>query len=449
MQLSVLCAVATVRVDRIEQIAVSLAALTAVIHLGLGGGLLLEYARTGTLPSALAPLFVLTGLVVTLGIGTWASGLFDRETIYTGGALLMLLHLVLYLDWHFLHVFEGIVDLGDLGHGHGHTHHDRVVAMTLLEATPSAPEAAVAFLSQGSLVVAAVHHAATTPVEWISKLAEVALVALLLVLRWAERREIEVVRWRPRRTDLWSACAAATAGLTAWLAVLLLGGSLVDRGVSPLFIDVLELTIFGMLLFAVGWFSFGAAIVEATSGETISMTKWLPAMEPGSPLPNVAIAVVYIIAFLAVAGTLIAFVPSDAGESSHDHHHDHGPDDELEALMDSIEAEGVHVDREWTTIHYSEYHGGDALLFDHVVDPETDMETVHAEIAVIVEAYVEAVEEGALVEVVALLGEAWSPADESFARWEVERTWVDAYLDGEWSWDRLLETVLDTYEERH
>ena len=438
---------ATVRVYRIQQLAVALAVVTTVIHLGLGGAGLLEYTATGTLPSALAPMFVLTGFVVILGIGAGAMGLLDREKVYTYGAVLMVIHLVAYLDWHFLHVFEGIVDLGDLGHGHVHSHQDRAVATALFEASAHAPGAALALAAEGSLIISAVSHAASTPVEWLAKLAELALVPLLLVLRWTERHGIDAVRWRPRRTHLRGACAAATAGLIAWVTILLVGGSLVDRGLSSLFVDVVELMVFAILAVGVGWFTFGKPIVEATSESTISFTRWFPGMERGSTIPNIAIAVVYLVALFAVAGTLVAIVPGDGGGLYHDQHH-HGSDDELEAMMDAVDAEEIDVDREWTVIHYSEYHGGDALLFDHVVDPETDSDTVHAEIAVIVKAYVSAVEEGELEAVVVVLGEAWTPADDSFARWEVDRAWVDAYLDGEWTWERLLETVLDTYEER-
>lgn len=140
----------------LEFVGASLAAVTGGIHLYLGLPRLFYYARDGrpfTDPRMV--LFVLSGVAVLVGVTLWARGL-RRDAVYGAGVLLVVGYLV------------GWVRLG--GHGAdwawetgGHSH--------------------------GSLVATTVEHLFASNYLLATKVVEVTLLAVLVVLLVAERRE--------------------------------------------------------------------------------------------------------------------------------------------------------------------------------------------------------------------------------------------------------------------
>lgn len=126
-------------------VAAGLAGFSAIVHLSLGVGGLVEVA-TGTehwlLPVGfLAAALVVVGLLAGMALGTVAP-----RTAYATGAVLMVLHVVAYADWHAVGLFESTVGLeegshdhahdDDHSHGDGHAHdhsHDGPVHEVLLD----------------------------------------------------------------------------------------------------------------------------------------------------------------------------------------------------------------------------------------------------------------------------------------------------------------------------
>lgn len=432
-----------VAVRRIERLAAGLAVLIAGIHLGVALAGVWQYRATGLIPDIRTPAFVLVSAIIVVGVAAVATGTLRRDRVYSLGAALMLVHLLAYLDWHVLHVMERIVDFGDLGHGHAHGTIDRDVRGTVL-AVVADPLSVFEHASSLSVVLAALDHALSSPVELISKSAELILLTVLLILRWAHGSDVRVITWQPRQRDVEWGIAAVIAGFGIWGGVVGVGGVLVEGGADPLFVHILELAAFGLFVGWLGWFSIGRPMVGGHAARTPPrLLARLPGFEPQMSVENVGVAVVYLVAFLALSATFVGFVPADGG-----HHHDHDEDLELDRFMEGLENRGIDVDREWSMVHYSEFHGGDALLFDYYTPHRGDRPAIESEIEEIAEAYVDAVAGGDFDDIVIFLAEARIPEDEPYVRWEIDETWVIEHLEGDRTWDELLEEILETYDPR-
>ena len=447
-------AVVACSVHRLELAAVTLAAMTATIHLSLGASGFVEYVATGDRPGVLAPLFVLTGVVIVAGIVAGMVGTIGRRRLYTAGLLLMIVHLVAYVDWHALAVFERFVDLGERAHAHEHASTDRDLAAAVdsLEAGSYRVETLVDVATSLSIVVATIAHAVAAPIDLVTKTAEVLLVGALFVLRWADRTGVDTVRWEQAAVRGPRLLAVGITGIATWTLVILLGTGLVDRGVDVLFVHLLELTAFVFLVGMVGWYLIGEPIVSSSgdpdsAGSPPSVGRLVPGIRPGDCKTNAAVWGVYFVAFLVLTAAFVGVVPTDG-----DAHGDHGSHDhssvELDLLVGIVDGQDVEVDRERTMVHYADYYDGEALMLTVVSDSGDERETIETEIETIVAAYVTLVDDGGFDDVVVVLGETRTVLDDSTIWWEIEQEWVDHYLDGAWTWEQLMAAVLDTYEER-
>lgn len=420
-----------------------LAAITGVVHFYIG----VVGARAwlvGDLPNLLVPFFILVGVLIFAGILAVAAGWFSPRRIYTVALLLMIVHLIAYIDWHILHMAERTLDLGELGHGHVHDVSDRdfTAASGTIQDVGSISGAVVSL----SVVLGLLAHAVSTPMELVTKGVEVVLIGLFLILRWAENGDVEVIRWAIRWLDISRVVVAIVSTLALWMAIVLLRGWFVPRGFDPLLFDLFELLLVSGGVLAIGWFVMGDPIVSNHVEGGATLRRYIPGFESKSRLQNTGVAIVYLVVSMAIIGGIVGFVPAE--NDHHDgHEHDHVPH-ELEDLMDITERHGIEVDRNWTVVHYSEYHGGDAVLFDYFTEHEGDRNGLEEEIEIITELYVDAVADDGFDGVVVFLGEARTQADESYVWWEIEQEWVMAYLDGEWTWAELVERIFETYEKR-
>ncbi|WP_187432889.1 hypothetical protein [Natronococcus pandeyae] len=101
-------------------VAFGLAGFSAIVHLVLGVGGILESLANGT--TVLLPILFLIGaaFVVALGV-SYATGVVAPPTVFLAGALLMIGHVFAYADWHVFQIAEST--LGFDGHDHGHDDH--------------------------------------------------------------------------------------------------------------------------------------------------------------------------------------------------------------------------------------------------------------------------------------------------------------------------------------
>lgn len=118
-------------------VAAATIALSAIIHLAMGLGGLVEW-MTGGSPSVLFPLFLLSGTGILVGmVAVWYGWLALRPAYVLGG-IMMLVYLVGYVDWHAVNVTESVLGLQDVGHDHshdhdhGHDHHDEGGTLSVL-----------------------------------------------------------------------------------------------------------------------------------------------------------------------------------------------------------------------------------------------------------------------------------------------------------------------------
>ena len=443
-----------IRVHRLELVAVALAAVTATIHLGLGTSEFVEYVAIGDRPGVLAPLFVLTGVLIAVGIGAGIVGTIDRRRLYVAGLLLMIVHLVAYVDWHALAVFERFVDLGERAHAHEHASTDRDLAAAVgsHDAASDSVGTLVDVATSLSIVAGTFDHVVAAPIDLVTKTTEVFLLVTLLVLRWADRTDVDPIRWDPAFVRGHRLLAAGVVGIATWTLVVLLGAALVDRGVDVLFADLLELAAFVFLTGMVGWYLIGEPIVSSSrgpnsSGSPPSIERSLPGMRPGEWTTNAAVGGVYLVAVLVLTAAFVGVVPTDGGGYGDHGGHDHSSE-ELDLLVGLVDGQDVDVDRERTMVHYAEYYDGEALMFTVVSESGDERETVEAEVETIVAAYATLVDDGGFDDVVVVLGETQTVADDTTIWWEIEQEWVEHYLDGTWTWEQLMAAVLDTYEVR-
>ena len=104
-------------------LAVGLAGFTAAVHLLMGLGGLYGYAVDGV-ETILPPLFVLGALAVFAFLIGLHRGYVAPPAAYVLGAVLMVAHVLAYVDWHVLGVAEATLGLEEYGHSHDHNGHD-------------------------------------------------------------------------------------------------------------------------------------------------------------------------------------------------------------------------------------------------------------------------------------------------------------------------------------
>lgn len=139
-------------VDPLEAAGAGLAMVVAAIHLYWGMPRLLTYVVVGSLPDPRPPVFVLSALLIAVGVALAAAGA-PRRPIYLAGIVLVLTYLLGYVAWHTA-----------LAHG---------------AFWPQAPGVHHRELGPLEVVLA---HLATNRFELASKLAELALLAVLVAL---------------------------------------------------------------------------------------------------------------------------------------------------------------------------------------------------------------------------------------------------------------------------
>ncbi|WP_440771812.1 hypothetical protein [Natronorubrum sp. DTA28] len=102
----------------------ALALFTAIVHLVFGVVDLYNWLVNGDSVSILPFAFVAFSLIVFLLIYTYSKGLLREAQAYAAGALVMVLPIVGYADWHAAGVTESALGLDDAGLGHEHSHND-------------------------------------------------------------------------------------------------------------------------------------------------------------------------------------------------------------------------------------------------------------------------------------------------------------------------------------
>ena len=135
--------------DTLRIVSAGLAFLVASIHLYWGMPRLIAYLNVGTMPDPRPPLFVLSGVAILIGVTIVAAG-GDRRPIYVAGMALMVTYMLGYVAWHTVLGHGAFWPWGPGGHAHG-----------------------------GNPVVVIAEHLAADPLALVSKLAELALLAIL------------------------------------------------------------------------------------------------------------------------------------------------------------------------------------------------------------------------------------------------------------------------------
>ncbi|WP_436344607.1 hypothetical protein [Natronorubrum sp. FCH18a] len=100
----------------------ALALFTAVVHLVFGMVDLYHWLVNGDSASILPFAFVAFSLVVFLLIYTYSKGLLWEAQAYAAGALVMVLPIVGYADWHAAGIAESALGVDDAELGHEHSH---------------------------------------------------------------------------------------------------------------------------------------------------------------------------------------------------------------------------------------------------------------------------------------------------------------------------------------
>ena len=144
--------------DALRIVGAGLAFLVAIVHLYWGMPRLIAYLNVGTMPDPRPPLFVLSGVAILIGVTIVAAG-GDRRPVYVAGIALMLAYLLGYGAWHTVLGHGAFWPWGPGGHVHG-----------------------------GNPIVVIAEHLVADPLALVSKLAELALLAILIVLYRLESR---------------------------------------------------------------------------------------------------------------------------------------------------------------------------------------------------------------------------------------------------------------------
>jgi len=141
------------RRERLRLSAGGLALVVAAVHLYWGIPRFVAYASVGLMPDPRPPAFVLSGHAIVAGLSLALAGLVNARRLYLPGAVLMVVHLAAYVFWH------TVLAHGLAGSGTPHEH--------------------VTIATAGPVVLG---HLVGSPLALVSKLAEAALLVLLVWL---------------------------------------------------------------------------------------------------------------------------------------------------------------------------------------------------------------------------------------------------------------------------
>lgn len=149
--------------NRFEQALLPLALVVAGIHLYWGIPRFTNYVAVGVMPDPRPVLFVLSGHAILGAITLVVLGVVDKRWTYLPGMALMAAHLVGYAAWHTVFSHGVAHSTETTSHVHA-VPHDQAVISVVLE------------------------HLVNSPMALVSKLAELALLGLLLWLYLDGRR---------------------------------------------------------------------------------------------------------------------------------------------------------------------------------------------------------------------------------------------------------------------
>ena len=145
------------RAARLRTAAGVLALVVAGIHLYWAIPRFVAYASVGVMPDPRPLAFVLSGHAILLAVTLVAAGVLDPRRTYAPGMALMVVHVAGYAAWHTLlaHGVPGATETVGVDPGHVHV---------------------------GNALLVVLEHAVNSPLALASKLAELAVLALLAVL---------------------------------------------------------------------------------------------------------------------------------------------------------------------------------------------------------------------------------------------------------------------------
>lgn len=147
-----------------EQTVIALALLTAGIHLYWGIPRFTNYVAVGVMPDPRPVLFVLSGHAILGGLTLVLLGVVDKRWTYLPGMALMLAHIIGYAAWHTVLSHGVAYSAETTSHVHDVPHTDAMVTIVF-------------------------EHLVNSPLALVSKLAELAVLSLLLWLYMGGRRE--------------------------------------------------------------------------------------------------------------------------------------------------------------------------------------------------------------------------------------------------------------------
>lgn len=157
---------------RLVYVAGALVLVSASVHLVLGLAGLARPHLLGVDTILLPVLFVLAGLAAFALVGAYHTRTITPGTAYATGALLMLLYVVAYVDWHVLHTAETLLPADAIGLEHTHTHTH----------SHSHDHGANHGHSHTTLLGEVVAHLRDDPVAVVSKTAELLAIGILAPL---------------------------------------------------------------------------------------------------------------------------------------------------------------------------------------------------------------------------------------------------------------------------
>lgn len=436
----------TVTVSTLRTIVLVVVGAIAGIHLGLGGAGLIEVTTANGLDSILPPLFLISGIIMLAGISVYLRRPRRRLLLHRIGMIVLIGHLLFFIDWHHLYLVERALGLDALGHG---VHHHGIEP----PADPSSGSslgddlrylaAYVAYLAREySVLGAVVATLLEQPIALVTKALELSALGALATLHQLDRHAVDHVHWRPAEGEVRRAVIASLPFLTVVAIAVMAESVLTSWGVDSRIVDLIEVIAAANLVGILGWH----LLIRPASHARVSQPELPDDRErdraASTPVltwqlwSGVWIGIIGLLV-LASAGGIVALDDPDTG-------HDHGGE-ELEQLYDDLEAAGIDVDRKWSAMHHSDYHGGDAILLFYFTDYVNDTDGLHEEADVILGELIPAVADDQLdVEIVFV--DARTPADESHFEWDINRTVIDEMIEGDRDWSFVREHALDGAE---
>lgn len=112
--------------DRLHYVALAFILFSGIVHLSLGIGGVIQPGSFGINTRVLGLLFVVAGITVFAIIIGYLRAVLPQTHTYILGAMMMVVFIIAYVDWHVVNFFESVIDqttfASELSHAHTHEH---------------------------------------------------------------------------------------------------------------------------------------------------------------------------------------------------------------------------------------------------------------------------------------------------------------------------------------